>query len=269
MTPTSTPTNTPRPTPRFFGAGSILPLAALLIAGTTIALASLGSLGVFRPSSAASAVEQSELPSPVELAAAMARVGITPETLTAAGVQTTGVTNTVADARSHLDAQAFAELTAADEAWKRTHADADRLGKLVRGGYGTDDNLTALRQAETALQNAEASRTALLNDLRDAATERLTAEQIRALSNIEANTWTGLDTAYAVNDRTQEDWVALRDALANLRIASKLGEEADYECSQLVTQTNAESEVAAARSHLDARLPQVRTAYDDAIGYEG
>ncbi len=176
---------TPRPAPKIIGTGSIIPLAALLIAGSTITLATLGSLGVFR-SSAAVTVEQSLLPSPIELAAALARVGLTPESLTACGVQSGGATQVVTSARSHLDAQRFAELTQADDDWKIASATAERLGKLVRAGQGTGEDVTALRQAETALVAAEADRESLLDALRDAATAGLSQDQVGALARIEA-----------------------------------------------------------------------------------
>lgn len=255
---------TPRPAPKIFGTGSILPLAAAVIACATLTLAALSSFGLF--ASSATAVSGESLPpTAAELRMAIDRVGITPESLTAAGVQPAEAAQVVTHARAHLDAGRFSALTSSDADWQAARREVDRLEKLVRAGQASQEDLSDLAQARADIGSATAARNALLESLRRAATADLPPEQAQSLLRIEANAAPGIEVAYRVNDRTEADWVTLREAASNLRVAQKLGEEPDYTASQLITRTDAEPEVAAARSYLDTRLPQVRSAFDQAL----
>ncbi len=253
---------TPRPAPKSFGIGGILPLAALLLAGSAVTVAALSSFGVF-PSFAAAG--ESLPPTAPELGAALARVGLTAETLTAAGVQEAGAAQAVADARAYLNAERFSALAAAAEDWKSAAEHAERLGKLVRAGQASGPDLSAYTTAKSDLATAAAARDGLLDDLLEAATASLQAGQTQTLARVHANQANGLATAYRVTDRAEADAVALRDALANLRTAARVGEDPDSAASQLVTQANGDPDTAAAQSHLESRLTEVQLAFEEAL----
>lgn len=252
---------TPRPTPKSLGIGSVLPVAAILLAGTTVTLATLSSFGVLRGSAAATL----EAPTAVEVQATLARIGITGESLTAAGCIENDATEVGRDAVAYLDAAKWAALQTADDAARDATAETERLGKLVRAGQASQQDLAGYETAKATQTTTAASRDALLDALFDAASANLTQGEVGFLETIQANGPRTVPVQYKVVSRTDAEWTSLRDALANLRICERVGEDPDRTCSTLVAQTNAESQVAAARSHLDQRLSAVKTAFDQAI----
>ena len=67
-------------------------------------------------------------------------------------------------------------------------------------------------------------------------------------------------------DRTEVQWVQLRDYLANERIAEKLGEEPDANAQAALAQIRNNLAVSTAKANLDANLAVVELAWAQAVG---
>jgi len=236
---------------------------ALLLAGSAVALASLASFGVF-----ASRGRMLEAPTPTELEAALMRVGVSGEALAAAGCSDADAANVGADARVFLDAARWASLQSADQEVRDAQADVDRLARLVRGGQADQEDLGAHSAAQATLASAQSTRDAMLDGLFDAAVADLEPAELTLLESMHANAARPVPLQYRVADRTDRQWTALRDALANLKTSDMCGQEPDSGCEQLVGSTDAEPAVAAAVHHLGENLAQVSTAYAAALGHE-
>ncbi|MCL4743430.1 MAG: hypothetical protein KJZ54_14635 [Phycisphaerales bacterium] len=240
-----------------------LPILLALIAGGALLLASLGSSGVlFLPRHTA----EPRPPTAVELAAALHRVGLAPERLAAAGLTVVETTALVQNAAAHLDGERFLALQQAEAASRDAGRDVQRLERLARSGRATENDLGDLATARAALAAAETALNAALGALSDAAADGLAGPKAARLATLRANAVWDLPVQYLAAPRGEAEWVALRDALANLRISARLGEDPHQGCSTLVAQCDADSGVANAKAALDANLAAVESAFNAAAG---
>jgi len=199
-----------------------------------------------------------------ELATALYRVGLQPERLAAAGVDATITDDLVVSVKSWL-AEHPTALSQADEALFQATKTRDRLVRKVRSGLASQEEVAACQAVLADSDAAAAVRSVQLAAIFNAGTQGLALEQINLLARIHANqlAWE-LPLEYCVVDRTQQEWVDLRDALSNERISAKLGEEADTDLQALLGTVRASNEVAAAKVCLDTTLGAVKTAWEEA-----
>lgn len=222
--------------------GSILTIALAFIATGAIILASVTAMSGY----------DNDPPTRDALRAALLRVGLGPEPLAAAGLTTGQVRAVVAGARSHLTDHGGA-LDAADSAYTSAKGTHDTLRRLVVAGKASQNDLASFNSNKSTLATAASRRSAALDALFTAATDDLTQAQVATISAIAANDWS-IPIRYRTASRTQADRVALRDALANDRISTKLGEDPDSASQQLLLAANATHAVATATANLNARL---------------
>lgn len=233
-----------------------------VVAGVTLMAGLAGAAVMITASSGA--FEQSEPPTNEELAATLVRVGLDPETMAAAGVLGADVDDVVADAVDYLGPN-FAALKTADEQCAYLAKNVDSLGRTIRAGKDNGEDLTVYANLVSQLATAEAQREAYLAATFNAATVSLNGGVVDSIETIIANRNRKLPVQYLTADRTDAQWVALRDALANLRICDQLDETPHAGCSTLVTTTNAEGAVSTAKSNLDTNLAAVTTAFGSSI----
>lgn len=201
-----------------------------------------------------------------QLRLGLIRAGADPVALAAAGALNSQTDRLAADGRIALDPAAnpsnTAELAAADAALATANATIDRVRRNAQAGVATSDDLTALRAAETSAANAISQRNTVLARILATSASSLTEAQRATLAAIRANPAASqLSPYYAVVSRTSADHVRLRDALANVRIAAKLGIAANPESTTIVNTANADPAVAAARQAWSTNAPSVTTAW--------
>jgi hypothetical protein len=251
----------------FLRGGGVMPLLLGAVACTGVVLVSIGGSLSWR-NSAARSFKTSRLMfeiTPMQLEVALRRTGLTPESLAAAGLAEQAVGTVVAAGRAYL-VDHEADLDAADEAFGTARNTRDRLQRLVESGLATENDVTALTAAQTALSTATTNRDAILSGLYDAAIAGLGGEQKAVIAQIKAGSAWDLPTQYLATTRSQTQWVDLRDDLANLRISAQLEEEPDPGCVQDVNTANADPAVAAASTNLSNQLAVVSQAWTAAIG---
>lgn len=250
---------------RFFRPGGIANLALgaiALVVFLAVGVASIPKLG----GSGGGVPEVSVPPTPHEVAVALTRAGLDAASLTAAGLASNQITAMVAEAHEHL-LENMDDLRLADEAWASARREADRLEALIRAGGGNGEDVQALAAARATLENESSARDGALAGLFSAATDELGQGPVGLLTTMRQNREAGWDlpVEYLTLTRTQAQWVALRDALANVRISANLGEEPDGECATLVAGASAEGSVASAKTSLDAHLATNAAAWQSAI----
>ncbi len=203
-------------------------------------------------------------PPPVntEFAGVLLRVGLGADTLAAAGITGEQIPAMVAAVRGGYSAANMQRLDDGYIGARQTH---DRLRRLVQSGKGTEADVAALRGAETALSNATNGRENQLADLRRTALAVVSAGQAALVNRVQANHAWSLPTQYMVKDRSEREWVALRDALATKRI-SEQDEEEEFPQStrDAIAAVDAMSEVATAKVNLDSNIAAVQTAWNTA-----
>ena len=202
-------------------------------------------------------------PPPVNTAFAgvLVRVGLGADVLAASGIIQGQVSSLVAALEGQYNPATLASL---DDAFIQAKQDHDRLRRKVTSGLGTQQDVAALRSAETALGNATSARDSRLAALRDAALATVAADKATLVRRIQTNraAWS-LPVQYSVKDRTEAQWVALRDAVDMKRASERDAEELLAEEHQsLLASVDAESEIAAAKVALDTNLASVQTAWN-------
>lgn len=200
-----------------------------------------------------------------ELAGALARTGLTPEHLAAAGLSAQQTAGLVAAAEDHL-AEAIVGLRSDDSALASAQADHDRLLDLVQSGRGSADDAADLVTARSTLAAARAAVDAELAGLLAAATEGLGQAQTAALAVLRTNAGRPVPVKYRVVERTDAEWVELRDALAHSRISQRRGEEVCDEAGNCILSADSAPAVAAAGTNLDSNLAAVTAAWDTGVG---
>ena len=203
-------------------------------------------------------------PPPVNsvFAGVLLRVGLSADALAASGVSAQQASALVAALQAQYDP---ATLASRDQAFVEAKQSRDRLARKVRSGLGGEADVTALARAETALTSATSARDGYLGTLRAAALGTVSPTVSAALQRIRANSGWGLPTQYLVKDRTEADWVALRDALATKRISEQDDEEEFAASAQSrLAAVDAEAEIAAAKVALDTNIAAVQTAWNSA-----
>lgn len=196
-----------------------------------------------------------------QLAGVLLRTGLSAETLCAAGITSVQVPALIGAFEGQYNAVTLAGL---DQAYVQAKGTRDELVRKVRSGLGTSSDVTALAQAETDFTSAKNAREGYVNGLRGTALATVSAAQAAIVQTIQANNSWGFPAQYLVKNRSEANWVALRDALDTKRIASQYGEPYPLEAQTFLAGVDAEPEIAAAKVLLDTNLASVQTAWNSA-----
>lgn len=209
------------------------------------------------------AVEPPPPPADNAFAGLMMRVGLGADALCAAGVRAAGISSVIATARAQHDLNPI--LDNLDVSFAQAKTNMDRLQRSVRSGRGRGEDVTALAQAKTDYENAKAARQAYIDGLRSAGTAALDPGIRQTVETIYANNSWRFPTQYLVMDRSEADWVALRDALAAKRISENYSETFAQSAQDHLAVVDAEAEIATAKVNLDTYLAAVQTAWNSAV----
>ena len=199
-----------------------------------------------------------------ELATALYRVGLQPENLTASGVAS-GVTDDVVVGVKTWLGQNTRALGDADQAYFDAITKRDQLVRLVQSGLASPEQIAECQVAKTDFDTKDAARKALLDTVFNAGTAPLLSGQKTQLARLRVNqsAW-NVPLEYLVLDRTQEDWVHVRQALANERISARYGEDPDPDDQAYLATVRADPTVSTAKVNLDTNLGAVKAAWEQA-----
>ena len=199
-----------------------------------------------------------------DLATALIRAGLDPEALAAAGVTSSETTTLVGLADQYLQG-ASSTLSGLDADYAAARKERDELQRLIQSGLGTSQDVTDYQSAAADVADAETARDDFLDGLFDDAAVGLSASEVSTLQAIHGNRHWDLPIQYLVINRTEQAWVDLREALANLEICEKLSEDPDQACVGFVGDADLDTDVAAAASSLDANGAAVTSAWQSAV----
>lgn len=194
----------------------------------------------------------------VSFSAALVRAGLEPESLAAAGLTEQQAATALAALKTYFTNNAYSFTAAASNLATHTQT-VNSLTRKVQAGVATEQDLAALASAKSSLTSAQSAQASLMTSFRAAA--NLSQGQLAVIDTIRANRSWGLPVQYLTVNREESDWVALRNALANERIADKLGAEPDQDARNLVLSANAHQTVAAAVINIGANGGLIRNAW--------
>jgi hypothetical protein len=199
-----------------------------------------------------------------DAASTLIRAGLDPDALAAAGVSGNQAAGVV-DAFEAAMAADPARLATADAGYASAKAASDQLRRLIQSGRGDQGDVTKYQAAMSSLQTAEASRQSALDDWFDAATTGLTQGQVATLVTIKGNRDWKLDIEFLTVDRSEPEWVQLRDALAHERVAAKYGESVDPGVQSFLATARSNASVSASKTACAANLSAVTASWEGAL----
>jgi hypothetical protein len=204
---------------------------------------------------------------PADFPATLIRAGLDPKALAAAGVSSQTVSSVLAAAATQMSS-APADLSNADASYASARTEVDQLTAKIQSGQGSQDDIATLATAQTNLASATSQRQAALDAIFNAATANISNAQKTALSTIRTNraAW-DLPLEFLVVNREQSEWVAVRDALANERIAVSLPDSLNTNAQASLATWRADPAVSSAKSSSDANLASITTSWNSNAGH--
>jgi hypothetical protein len=212
-----------------------------------------------RPGSLAAKRPLTEVEPAHGLAVALNTAGLDATALAAAGVSPASVAGVIESVRGHLAEHSF---TAAAQTRASYTAELHRLIDLVQRRTATESDLQSLASARAAAAAAESSYQAAVADIFAAGTAELTATQRNALGRLRANRERAVPVKYLAAERTESDWVSLRDAVSALTIASRNNQSPPAAAQAVVAAANAAAADAEAGLAL---LPQIKSVWTSSV----
>jgi hypothetical protein len=202
---------------------------------------------------------------PAGFASTVIRAGLGPVELAAAGVTDEQATTVAQNLLAEWNSVPTA-LPDAQASYVAAKQQGQRLQRLIHSGRASDKEVSAYGSAQATLAKAEAAREAALDSLFMAGVASLSEAQVACLSTLRDNSEQTTDLEFRVVDRTEAEWLALDNALANERIAADYGETPASDCVTHLAAQRSDKAVATARSSCEAHVESVRVAWNAAVG---
>jgi hypothetical protein len=216
------------------------------------------------PGGAAPVAKKKKLQLDQDLVTALYRVGLEADCLAVAGASADDTTAVVGAVKTWLAKNSTA-ISDADTRLMNAINSRDPLIRKVQSELGSKDDVTALVASVAEFGAATANQTTVLGSLFAAGTAGLSPNVAAILSTTRVNqTAWDLPLPYCLKDRSQEDWVALRDALDNERVSAKENESPDPDMQAYLSNVRADPVIATAQTNLNTNLGAIQTAWDAA-----
>jgi hypothetical protein len=243
--------------------GSVLHITlALCVTLGALYWTSLPTAGV-ATSAARKAASRMGPATPAEVELALARAGLTLRTVAAAGLNAQQVGAAIADASAAVRAN-IEDLRTADIAAGQARTSVNRLESLIRSGVATEQDLTTYAAEQAALETAVAQSASVIAAILADAAESMSPEQLGLIQTMAANGHWDVPLQYRVVNRAQSEWLSLRDALANVKIATRMGEDPDAAAEQVLTAADENTTVGSAVAGL-ASAQELAAAWAQAV----
>ncbi len=200
-----------------------------------------------------------------ELALCLHAVSLDPESLAAAGVSDPGVAAVVAAGASYISGSGV-DMAGVRRRANAARSDLERTESQARSGHVTQEVLEAARDQD---EEVSAHLAQLMNGLFTTAVAPLPSGQRAVLTTIRANSaMNSLPKAWLAVNRSQSDWIAIRDALACQDIAQRSGESTPADAAAIIVSASDQVTVGALAS-VDSNLPGARSAFDSTVAALG
>jgi hypothetical protein len=244
----------------------------LVVAAGSLGL--LGSMTVLAASSSwrSSGLRQSPLPAPLaalELQDLLSRSGLTPENLAAAGFtaqESSALVSRAADRLQETLSQWRSAQTTLENAQKNlVNLRPFRQPADPNAAPSSQPTAEAISSAVQTQQTAKAALDGQLETTRTFILAQTDAGKVATLNHLRTNANREVPVQYRVVERTDAQWVQLRDALSSLRLSTKWGSPEDSQARSTVVDADAQAAVASAKGNLENRKPEVQQAMETAV----
>jgi hypothetical protein len=193
------------------------------------------------------------------------RAGLDAKALAAAGVSAQATSTIVTNINAYLLDHGN-DLSLADSAYAGARTESDRLQRKIQSGQGSQEEISSYQTQAAALATATTSRQAALDAIFNAGAANLSEAQKTTLATIRTNraSWDS-PLEFLTVERSQQEWVHLRDCLTNERVALEYPETLDQGMQAELATWRANQAVAAAIASQGANLSAVTNAWNTAM----
>jgi len=206
---------------------------------------------------------------PADFKVKLIRSGLGADALAAAGVAAVSVTPVLQAAADEMNAHP-GTLPAADTSYTAARVESDRLRVIIQSGQASQEQIASYQTQMANLAAASGQRATALDAVFAAATANLSAPQRSALAQIRANRAVDHSKEFPIEfqvvERSEVQWVALRDALANEKQAIKYPDTLDEAAQSRLASARADPRVAAAIVSRNTTQEAVTAAWNTASG---
>jgi len=204
-------------------------------------------------------------PTAGELQTALIRAGLDPEALATAGLSSQDAANVVGSFSSAMASEP-GRLEKADADYAAARVESDALRRKIRSGLASAEEIKEFQSAKSALSSAEGDRADTLDDWFSDAVVGLSEAKVDALTTLRENRHWKLPIEFLVIDRTEQEWVSVREALNNERISAKYGDPADATHQADLSTWRSDAACSAAKANSDANSASIKAAWTSATG---
>jgi hypothetical protein len=202
-----------------------------------------------------------------EVEVMLLRVGLSPQVLATAGLASNAVQTVFSAEQQDLEA-ATAMLASRDAACASAKREVDQLRRKVQSGQASPEEISQLAAAKTELAAATSSRDAFLAGILTGVCENTSAPARASIqSMIASKRWKTIPLPYRVAERTEAEWLQIRDAVAAKRTHEKFGDDVPAEVTQFLASLDADQGVAAAASNSGSCLAGVQALWDGVFSH--
>ena len=194
-----------------------------------------------------------------ELRWVLNELGLTAENLAAAGVTAHDVSLVVRDAADGLAASREG-LRGAQASFAGVRQAKDAMDRAVQSGQASPKDVAAYPSVLHACETGQARLRAARKGLWTRCTVRLSEQQRGMIEKIEANASWDVSTQYLVVNRTEPQWVQLRDAWAADRFARSQRHETPEAAAAVLSAADGDPAVLVAATNL-GNLAAIKAAW--------
>ncbi len=202
-------------------------------------------------------------PSTGEIRLTLHRAGLDAEALAACGLSANDATAVVTAGRSQI-ASSIETLRSTDADLCSAAATRDRLLHRCITAEATPEERSTLASAESAVTYAQTAFQTAIDAVFTAATGDLSSDTKTLLQTLLANRPRPLPTRYLTAARNDGDWSTLNKAVANKKVTTRTGEQADPTLASALESFDTSSAVSTANSNLQSNLSSVTAAWNSA-----
>lgn len=191
------------------------------------------------------------------------RIGMDQEVLAAAGLNGAALQSALAADESDLEA-AVSMLATHDEAVAEARGDVDSLRRKVKSGLATDQEVTDMATAKQALETATAARQTFLDGVCAGFCEHITEGATGTIETVLGTPeWVKkLPVEYRNAERTDSEWLAIRDALASNKTHTQMGFDVPEETTTYLASLNSDSTVSTTKTTCESNIASVQSTWN-------
>ncbi len=178
-------------------------------------------------------------------------IGINAESLAAANVVTESEIDDVVGSVVDAVVKSSQSIFVLDQLQTNQNASFQQLGQRIRSGQASTDERASFERIQKDRSRIERKNKRYFESLTFAMESALNESQVLILKNLQSSLQWNVPVYYRVVERTESDWIRLRNACQQEERAMRIGEIVDTETSLVLSAARMNQQVRKARERID------------------